>query len=79
MVLSAQLPFAIFPQLRFPHDKALMGVFANGLITHLVAWSLFVVIATANGWLVVQTFIGGGIRRTFELYAIFDFAYNVAG
>jgi manganese transport protein len=58
VVLSAQLPFAIFPLLRFTDDKALMGVFANGLVTRIVAWSLFVVISTANGWLVVQTFFG---------------------
>jgi manganese transport protein len=58
VVLSAQLPFAIFPLLRFTDDKALMGVFANGLLTKAVAWSLFVVISSANAWLVVQTFLG---------------------
>ncbi len=58
VVLSAQLPFAIFPLLRFTDDKALMGVFANGLLTKTVAWSLFVLISTANAWLVVQTFTG---------------------
>jgi manganese transport protein len=58
VVLSAQLPFAIFPLLRFTDDKALMGIFANGLITRLVAWSLFAIISAANGWLVVQTFMG---------------------
>lgn len=58
VVLSAQLPFAIFPLLRFTDDKALMGVFANGLATKTVAWSLFVIISSANAWLVVQTFLG---------------------
>jgi len=58
VVLSAQLPFAIFPLLRFTDDKALMGVFANGLLTKTVAWSLFVIISSANAWLVVQTFTG---------------------
>jgi len=58
VVLSAQLPFAIFPLLRFTDDKALMGVFANGWLTKTVAWSLFVVISAANGWLVMQTFTG---------------------
>ena len=56
VVLSAQLPFAIFPLLRFTDDRALMGVFANGPVTKAVAWSLFVVISSANAWLVVQTF-----------------------
>ena len=58
VVLSAQLPFAIWPLLRFTDDKALMGVFANGLLTKAVAWSLFVIISTANIWLVFQTFAG---------------------
>jgi manganese transport protein len=56
VVLSAQLPFAIWPLLRFTDDKSLMGSFANGLTTKVVAWSLFVVISAANVWLVVQTF-----------------------
>ncbi len=57
VVLSAQLPFAIWPLLRFTDDKALMGPFANGLITRLVAWGLFLVISAANVWLVVSTFL----------------------
>ena len=35
-----------------------MGVFANGLATKAVAWSLFAVISSANVWLVFQTFAG---------------------
>ncbi|MBO9707684.1 MAG: Nramp family divalent metal transporter [Caulobacter sp.] len=58
VVLSAQLPFAIWPLLRFTDDKALMGVFANGPVLRLTAWSLFLVISTANVWLVFQTFAG---------------------
>jgi manganese transport protein len=58
VVLSAQLPFAIFPLLRFTDDQALMGVFANGLATKAVAWTLFGVISSANAWLVFQTFTG---------------------
>lgn len=58
VVLSAQLPFAIFPLLRFTDDQALMGVFANGLATRAVAWTLFGVISSANAWLVFQTFTG---------------------
>ena len=58
VVLSAQLPFAIWPLLRFTDDKALMGPFANGWMTKTVAWFLFVVISAANVWLVVSTFSG---------------------
>jgi manganese transport protein len=56
VVLSAQLPFAIWPLLRFTDDKALMGPFANGAVMKAVAWFLFVVISAANIWLVIQTF-----------------------
>lgn len=58
VVLSAQLPFAIWPLLRFTDDKALMGPFANGWATRIVAWLLFMVISAANVWLVVSTFSG---------------------
>jgi manganese transport protein len=57
-VLSAQLPFAIWPLLRFTDDKTLMGPFANGWVTKLVAWLLFVVISAANVWLVASAFSG---------------------
>jgi manganese transport protein len=58
VVLSAQLPFAIWPLLRFTDNPALMGQFANGLITRVVAWFLFAVISAANVWLVVRTLMG---------------------
>jgi manganese transport protein len=56
VVLSAQLPFAIWPLLRFTDDKVLMGPFANRAPMKAVAWFLFTVISAANVWLVVQTF-----------------------
>jgi manganese transport protein len=54
VVLSLQLPFALYPLIRFTEDKRLMGVFANGATTKLVAWTLFCVITAANSWLVLQ-------------------------
>ncbi|AUT70936.1 Nramp family divalent metal transporter [Paraburkholderia hospita] len=56
VVLSLQLPFALYPLIRMTDDRALMGEFANRLPTRILAWSLFVVISAANIWLVVQTF-----------------------
>lgn len=35
-----------------------MGPFANGWMTKVVAWFLFVMISAANVWLVVSTFSG---------------------
>jgi manganese transport protein len=55
VVLSLQLPFALYPLIRMTDDRALMGEFANRLPTRILAWSLFVVISAANIWLVVQT------------------------
>jgi len=55
VVLSLQLPFALYPLIRMTSDRSLMGEFANTLPTRLLAWTLFVAISAANLWLVVQT------------------------
>ncbi|WP_244828481.1 Nramp family divalent metal transporter [Caballeronia sp. TF1N1] len=55
VVLSLQLPFALWPLIRMTSDRTLMGEFANAMTTKLLAWLLFVVISVANVWLVVQT------------------------
>ena len=55
VVLSFQLPFAVWPLLRFTGDRALMGVHANGPVVKTVAWTLFGVIGLANVWLVVSS------------------------
>jgi manganese transport protein len=54
VVLSLQLPFAIWPLIRLTSDRKLMGDFANGPRTKAVAWSLFAVISGANIWLLVS-------------------------
>jgi manganese transport protein len=53
VVLSFQLPFAIWPLVKFTSDRGLMGVFANGPVLKLVSWALFAAISGANVWLVV--------------------------
>ncbi len=52
VVLSFQLPFAMWPLIRFTSSRALMGSFANGPVVQLAAWGLFAVISVANTWLV---------------------------
>ncbi|MBB1604281.1 Nramp family divalent metal transporter [Variovorax sp. UMC13] len=52
VVLSFQLPFAIWPLVRFTSDRALMGEHANGPVMKASAWTLFAVISVANVWLV---------------------------
>jgi manganese transport protein len=48
VVLSFQLPFAIWPLLRLTSDRRVMGSFATGAGLKLAAWGLFVVISGAN-------------------------------
>ena len=54
VVLSFQLPFAIYPLIRFAQDRKLMGAFKIGPVLGTVAWILFTVISVANLWLVYQ-------------------------
>jgi manganese transport protein len=58
VVLSAQLPFAIYPLIRFTSSKAMMGPFASKLPMQLLAWLLFAIIVAANLWLMIQIFGG---------------------
>lgn len=54
VVLSLQLPFALWPLIRFTSDRGLMGEFVNGRGTRVLAWTLFCVISAANLWLLLQ-------------------------
>ncbi len=54
VVLSFQLPFAIWPLVQFTSDRTLMGPFANGPLMKAVAWTLFGGISVANLWLVAS-------------------------
>ncbi len=58
VVLSFQLPFAIYPLIQFTDSKELMGPFKNRWLTRLTAWILFAAISCANLWLVWR-FVGG--------------------
>jgi len=52
VVLSFQLPFAMWPLIRLTSDRGLMGADANGILTKVTAWSLFLLITAANLWLI---------------------------
>ncbi|APW39972.1 divalent metal cation transporter [Rhodoferax koreense] len=56
VVLSFQLPFAMWPLIRFTSNRQMMGEFANGPVLKALAWLLFVVISAANVWLVASVF-----------------------
>lgn len=48
VVLSLQLPLALWPLIRITSDRSQMGSFAISPLMQLVAWSLFLVIGCAN-------------------------------
>ena len=58
VVLSMQLSFAVFPLVMFTSDKQKMGEFVNSMPTKIVAWTMAIVIAALNVYLLVQTFVG---------------------
>jgi manganese transport protein len=58
VILSLQLSFAVFPLVMFTSDRRKMGEFVNPLWLKLLAYLVAAVIASLNGWLLVQTFGG---------------------
>ena len=54
VVLSMQLPFAMYPLIRLTGRSDLMGRFVNAWWTAALSWFLFVVISLANMWMVWQ-------------------------
>ena len=55
VILSLQLSFAVFPLVSFTSDPRKMGSFVNPLWLKVLAYTVAVVIATLNAWLLVQT------------------------
>jgi len=58
VILSMQLSFAVFPLVMFTSDKLKMGEFVNGAATKIVAWSIALIIAGLNIYLLLQIFTG---------------------
>ena len=58
VILSLQLSFAVFPLVMFTSDKAKMGEFVNPRWLKALAYTVAVVIASLNAWLLVQTMRG---------------------
>ncbi len=56
VVLSMQLPFAMYPLVSLTSQQRIMGNFVNAWWTRTIAWFLFAVISAANAWLVLQAF-----------------------
>jgi manganese transport protein len=58
VILSLQLSFAVFPLVMFTSDPKKMGTFVNPRWLKALAYTVAVVIASLNVWLLVQT-VGG--------------------
>jgi manganese transport protein len=60
VVLSLQLPFAIFPLILFTSNPQVMGRFANPRWVKALAWAIGITIAGLNVWLLGQLLGSGG-------------------
>lgn len=58
VVLSMQLPFAVFPLVAFTSSRDKMGSFVNAPWLKLLAYVTAVVIAALNVWLLYQSVVG---------------------
>ena len=59
VILSLQLPFAVIPLVLFTSDRAIMGEFAIGAKTRVLAWMVSALLVGLNLWLLVETFFWG--------------------
>ncbi|MBX9743445.1 MAG: Nramp family divalent metal transporter [Chthoniobacterales bacterium] len=55
VVLSMQLSFAVIPLVKFTNDPKHMGEFVNSRFMKAIAWTVAIMIAALNGWLLVLT------------------------
>jgi manganese transport protein len=58
VILSLQLPFAVFPLVMFTGDPHKMGRFVNPPWVKALAWIVAVIIGSLNVYLLYQTFVG---------------------
>jgi len=58
VILSLQLPFAVFPLVMFTSDPRKMGPFANPLWVKVLAYAVAVIIAVLNIYMLYQIFTG---------------------
>jgi manganese transport protein len=58
VILSLQLSFAVIPLVQFTSDPQKMGEFVNSTSLKWSAWTVAIVIASLNVWLLLQTVVG---------------------
>ena len=57
VILSLQLPFAVFPLVTFTGDRRKMGDLVSPYWIQVLAWTVAVIIAALNAFLLYQTFV----------------------
>jgi manganese transport protein len=57
VILSLQLPFAVFPLVMFASDRKQLGPLAAPRWMMVLAWPVAVIIAALNAWLLYQVFV----------------------
>ena len=60
VILSLQLPFAVFPLVMFSTDRTRPGGLAAPAWMLVLAWPVAVIIAALNAWLLYQVFAASG-------------------
>lgn len=79
VVLSMQLPFAIFPLVMFTSDRKRMGVFANPLWVQILAYAICFVITALNVKLLGETLgwgwvgVGAGVMAAFAAWVAYAY------
>ena len=58
VILSLQLPFAVYPLVQFTSDRQRMGGFANGPVLRVVAWTICAAVILLNLTLLYQVMRG---------------------
>jgi manganese transport protein len=58
VILSLQLPFAVFPLVSFTGNRSKMGAFVAPVWMRVLAWVVAVIIAALNVWMLYQIFTG---------------------
>ena len=58
VILSMQLSFAVIPLVNFTNDAKRMGEFVNSFTMKIMAWTVAILIAALNAWLLVLTLKG---------------------
>lgn len=61
VILSLQLPFAVFPLITFTNSKQKMGVFVNPIWLKITVWAIGLIILCLNAYLIFQ-FIHEGVN-----------------